>query len=93
MEARLTREEYAEVCMHGVDPSKFAVCCYVWENQRTVSVYYADGKITRVPFSWFTAGNVVPDFTDPQLIDYGQTLRFGEHETDTEFLRSDNLTV
>lgn len=38
-----------------------------------------------VPFDWFEpSGTTEPDFTDFEVIDYGQTVRFGGYEAATE---------
>ncbi len=52
-----------------------------------VTVLRGDFRLLVVPRDWFKpAGGVEPDFTDPQITDWGFTLRLGPYEAASDAL-------
>jgi len=61
---------------------------FVDEEAHAVNLFRANLKLLVVPFDWFStpATATKPDFTDLEVIDYGQTLRLGAYEAATSAL-------
>lgn len=50
-------------------------------SSRTVHVSFFDGPEIWLSFDWFKPNAVcTPDFNDPWVVDYGQTLKLGPYE-------------
>ncbi len=56
------------------------------EGSKTVTLWRGNFESITVPFDGFrpTANGVLPDFNRFSILDYGQTLRFGEYESGSE---------
>lgn len=63
-------------------PKDYAIFGVVSTDLETIYITRGDYSSIKAPFSIFepTGDGVHPDFTDFEIIDHGQTLRFGPYE-------------
>ena len=68
--------------LQSADPGRLAIGVYVLREARHVAVLMGDLSVTSlIPFEWFTPSpDTEPNFDDVEVIDSGQTIRFGEYE-------------
>lgn len=66
--------------------SNYAICVSVDLQNRVVTIWRGDITTLLVPLSAFPArpGNPQPNFSKVSIIDYGQTIKFGEYEASME---------
>ena len=64
-------------------PEDFVVGGQVDHERREVVLVRGDFTKVVVPFAWFTAPTTgpAPDFNNFEIVDTGETLRFGDYET------------
>ncbi|HWE87262.1 MAG TPA: helix-turn-helix transcriptional regulator [Terracidiphilus sp.] len=81
----LKKEELAEIWNLPDRRDRF-IGGTVDEGSKTITLWRGNFESITVPFDAFhpTANGVRPDFKRFSVLDYGQTLKFGEYESDTE---------
>jgi hypothetical protein len=64
-------------------PEDFVIGGQIDHEHEAVVLVRGDFSQVVVPFVWFspTLAGLVPDFEDFEILDTGETLRFGEYET------------
>lgn len=82
-------EELGEI-IRSESRSKLAISMVVNGTSETLLLVMGDLKSIEVPLSVFKPNAVsAPDFSHPEIIDYGQTLKFGWYEASTEAVLAD----
>jgi len=63
----------------------------VSDDLKVVVLYRGDGSSITVPKSWFrpSANGIEPDFNDAEIIDWGNTVRFGRYEAASDAILYD----
>jgi hypothetical protein len=81
----LSKEEFAEVWSLPDRKDRF-IGGIADSGSKTVTLWRGNLESITVPFDAFpaTADGVRPDFRKFSVIEYGQTLKFGEYESDSE---------
>ena len=66
-------------------PEDYVIGGQVDHERREVVLVRGDFSQVAAPFGWFvpTPDGVAPDFSDFQIVDTGETLKFGAYETPT----------
>lgn len=77
----LPEEDLLQILRGGAD--SYLIGAMSQEGQ--VRVLWSDLREQAIPYDWFTS-TTEPDFTDVEVIDWGQTLRLGPFEADVTAL-------
>lgn len=60
---------------------RYFISGYANLDYHVLKLYRGNGEEVQLPFSWFNpSGNAVPDFTQLEIIDHGQTVKLGDYE-------------
>lgn len=68
------------------EKANYIVAGYVNFESAQVVLYRGDGFTLEVDMDMFSSAVTQPDFNQFAIIDYGQTLQFGEFEASTDYV-------
>ena len=84
----LSDDEMLEV-FQSADLGKKVVAVKVNPADKTVTVMSGTKRVVELPFAFFEpSGTNSPDFTAAKVIDYGNTVAFGEYEAAADVVLS-----
>ena len=84
--AIVSQEEYDEIAQDK-HPENYFVCGHQFMD--SINFGRIGKEPTRVPNSLFKGGHFKPDFDKFQIIDAGQTVKFGDYEVDVSAIIHD----
>lgn len=86
--SELSMDEIADVLMAtDATKSKLAIHAILDQWSRTLFLIMADRTIIIIPLIVFIQNPIyTPNFENIKLIDYGQTIKFGEYESAIDYI-------
>lgn len=75
-------DEIFELYPSSEERSRYLIGLLVDRNTERIRLWRATWETLELPFGWFVESGTGtrPDFSDPEIIDFGQTLRLGAYE-------------
>lgn len=89
----LCQEEFCEVLKEKRED--LVICGLVDLEKQRLTLWRGSYKPIIVPLAIFTPSGdgTIPDFSRLSIIDYGQTVRFGEYEAATDYILSKDTDI
>jgi len=85
--SKLSKEEVIEIQKLSIsEQAKYIILAEVKLDRNILFFIRGNGAGGSVSLDCFTPGKETPDFNQVEIIDYGQTVRFGDYEAAADYI-------